>query len=325
MSAALAVWLGLGLGVWASTAAAAGDGARPGGAGFTPMPSLPRSTLPGGAAPDAGPAGPEPGRGTPPFLAVPAFRVHLFLDEELDVDALRRLARPDATAWVRTRSNMLRESLLERLPRFGGAFVQLRAPLLDTHAAQLGRAARAGAWLSPHDLTARGMHRLIGRQVAVSLFGALRPADLAVAQQAKVDELRWTPGPSDLSLDAWGRLAQAPGRKVVVWSGALPEGCDRWPRGRASAAPILRVTLGSVGEAVSAMHRCPLVARVLVPPSLDDVALSQLFAANPRLELEVEVGRSPELAAQAAALLDRLGARQVRPSPLDGSSEAATP
>lgn len=303
MIAALALLLGLGLGQ-----------SRPGGAGFTPLPSLPRSSGPPRALPDAGAPGPEPGRGTPPFLAVPAFRVHLFLDEDLDVDAVRLLARPDATAWVRTRTNMLRESLRERLPGFGAAFVQLRAPFLDTHVAQLERAEGAGAWLSPHDLHARGMHRLMGRPVAVSLFGALRPADLAVALAAKVGELRWTPGPPDLTLEAWSRLSQAPGRKVVVWSGALPEGCERWSRGRATAAPVLRVTLGTVAEAVSAMRRCPLVARVLIPPSLEDAALAQLFAANPRLELEVEVGRSPEVAEQAAALLDRLGP-QIRLPP----------
>ena len=46
---------------------------------------------------------------------------HVFFDEELEPDAVRLLARRSCTAWVRTRTNMVRESIVERLGRFGGS------------------------------------------------------------------------------------------------------------------------------------------------------------------------------------------------------------
>src|SRR5207248_2797002 len=81
-------------------------------------------------------------------------KAHVFFDEELEPDAVRLLARPSCTAWVRTRTNMVRESVVERLARFGAAYVQLRAPFLEAHGAQLQRAPSVGAWLGPGGLRA---------------------------------------------------------------------------------------------------------------------------------------------------------------------------
>src|SRR5204863_15262 len=79
-----------------------------------------------------------------------------------------------------------RESVVERLARFGAAYVQLRAPFLEAHGAQLQRAPSVGAWLGPGDLRARGIRGLGGGPWAVSLFGGLRPEDLDAAAAAKV-------------------------------------------------------------------------------------------------------------------------------------------
>jgi hypothetical protein len=291
---------------WA-VASAGEDGSRPGGAGFqraeVPLPSWSAR----GSAPDAGAGGREVGSGVPPFVAVPGFKVHLFLDEELEPDAVRLLARPSCTAWVRTRTNMVRESVVERLARFGAAYVQLRAPFLEAHGAQLQRWPGLGAWLSPGDLRARGIRGLSGRPWAVSLFGELRAEDLEAVAAAKVAEVRWTPGPRDLTLEAWARFAQAPGHRVVAWPAGAPVACEAWARARAAAPPAIRVGGAMPVDALAgAVAACPLVTRVEVPPTVEDATLVRLFAASPRLELEVDVGASGAMARSAARLLDRL-------------------
>jgi len=284
---------------------------RPGGAGY----QRPAGGLPSWSE---GPRVSEDGRvaaerGASPAVTLPGLRAHVFFDEELEPDAVRLLARKSCTAWVRTRTNMVRESVVERLARFGAAFVQLRAPFLEAHGAQLQRWPGLGAWLGPGDVRARGVGGLGGRPWAVSLFGALRAEDLGAVAWAKVAEVRWTPGPRDLTLEAWARFAQAPGRKVVVWPGGggvgAPAECEAWARARAGAPPAIKVgpmepeALGAVAAA------CPLVTRVEVPATADEGALARLLAAWPRVEPEVDVGASSALARAAARLLDGLEAR----------------
>jgi len=307
-----ACWLGAIVlaGVAWAPRAGAGDAARPGGADYL-RPAFPLpSWSPGPAAPDAGVTSTrEPGERLPDFVAVAGVRAHLFLDEALEPDAVRLLARPSRTAWVRTRSNMVRESLVERLARFGTAYVQLRAPFLEAHGAQLQHAPRVGAWLAPGDLRARGSRALAGRPWAVSLFGRLRPEDLAEVAAARVAELRWTPGPGDLTLEAWARFAQAPGRRVAVWPGGAPGACQPWGRARAAAPPSIRVGPLPAQALAAAVGACGLVTRAEVPATAEEPALARLLAASPGLELEIEVGASTPLARAAARLLDRLEAR----------------
>lgn len=293
------------------------DPARPGGAGYQrAAPGLPSWSPVSGV--DAG-ARSVAERGPPAVVALPGLRAHVFFDEELEADAVRLLARPSCTAWVRTRTNMVRESVVERLARFGAAYVQLRAPFLEAHGAQLQRAHSVGAWLGPGDLRARGIRGLGGRPWAVSLFGALRPEDLDAAAAAKVAELRWTPGPRDLTLDAWARFAQAPGRKVVVWPGGVPSACEAWARARAPAPPAIRIGSLELESLAGAAAACPLVARVEVPATADEEALARLLSGAPRVEPELDVGASGALARAAARLLDRLEAR------VSGIGLSATP
>jgi hypothetical protein len=282
---------------------------RPGGAGY--------QRLPAGGLPSwsAGPREVAPGasasaeHGAPAAVVLPGLRAHVFLDEELEPDAVRLLARASCTAWVRTRTNMVRESMVERLARFGAAYVQLRAPFLEAHGAQLQRWPTVGAWLGPVDVRARGAGGLGGRPWAVSLFGALRPEDLEAAARAKAAELRWTPGPRDLTLEAWARFAQAPGRKVVVWPVGAPVACEAWARARAGAPPAIKLGPMEPEALAAAAAACPLVARVEVPATADEEALARALAAWPRVEPEVDVGASAAQARAAARLLDRLEAR----------------
>ncbi|HYV46680.1 MAG TPA: hypothetical protein VFA20_17570 [Myxococcaceae bacterium] len=281
---------------------------RPGGAGYQRAPG----GLPSWSAGPRGVSGAAPAaaeHGAPESVVLAGLRAHVFFDEELEPDAVRLLARKSCTAWVRTRTNMVRESVVERLARFGAAFVQLRAPFLEAHGGQLQRWPGVGAWLGPGDLRARGVGGVGGRPWAVSLFGPLRAEDLGTVAWAKVAEVRWTPGPRDLTLEAWARFAQAPGSKVVVWPGGAPAECEAWARARAGAPPAIKVgpmepaALGKVAAA------CPLVTRVEVPATADEGALARLLAAWPRMEPEVDVGASSAQARAAARLLDGLEAR----------------
>jgi len=309
--------VGVALLVWClafRAGAGAQDAPRAGGAGYQrPAAGALPSWSPAAPSSGAGAAAPgrEVGSGLPPFLAVPGFKADIFFDEELEPDAVRLLARAPCTAWVRTRTNMVRESVVERLSRFGAAYVQLRAPFLEAHGAQLQRAPGVGAWIGPGDLRVRGIHALAGRPLAVSLFGALRPEDLQAVAAAKVAEVRWTPGPRDLTLEAWGRFAQVPGQKVVVWPAGAPGACESWARARAAAPPAIRVGPLEAEALAAAVAACPLVTRVEVPATVDDVALVRVLAASPRVELEVDVGASTALARAAARLLDRLESRSV--------------
>lgn len=279
---------------------------RPGGAGY----QRPAGGLPSWSeAPRAPGNSPAAEHGPPASVVLPGLRAHVFLDEELEPDAVRLLARRSCTAWVRTRTNMLRESMVERLARFGAAYVQLRAPFLEAHGAQLRRWPGVGAWLGPGDVRARGAGGLGGRPWAVSLFGALRPEDVAAAGAAKVAELRWTPGPRDLTLEAWANFAQAPGNKVVVWPGGAPAECEAWARARAGAPPSIEVGPMEPQALAAVAAACPLVTRVEVPATADERALARVLAAWPRVEPEVDVGASAAQARAAARLLDRLEAR----------------
>jgi len=282
---------------------------RPGGAGYqTPAGGLPSWSEGPRAGGSAAAAAAE--HGAPVAMVLPGLRAHVLFDEELEPDAVRLLARRSCTAWVRTRTNMVRESVVERLARFGAAYVQLRAPFLEAHGAQLQRWPGVGVWLGPQDLRARGAGALGGRAWAVSLFGPLRPEDLQAVAAAKVAELRWTPGPRDLTLEAWARIAQAPGSKVVVWpGGGAPTECEGWARARAGAPPSIKVGPAEPEALEAVAAACPLVTRMEVPATADEGALARVLAAWPRVEPEVDVGASAAQARSAARLLDRLEAR----------------
>lgn len=247
----------------------------------------------------------------PAELALPGYRLHLVVDESVDADTLRALAGRGTVLWLRTRSNMLRESTVEALARFPEAYVQLRPPLLDVHVRQLHRAPRAGAWLDAATLGAGPWYQRLGpRRVAVDVRGPL-DADLS----RRVASLRparvtWRPQEAEATLAAWGELAQLPGAKLLVLAGpARAEGTCRdealpaiWRTARAAVA--LRVDAGAPVDGPP----CGPGRRVRVTGLPDDAALVALFSRAPAAELELEAGSDPVALAHARAWVERLEA-----------------
>ncbi len=245
----------------------------------------------------------------PSELALPGYRLHLVVSESVDADALRALAGRGTVLWLRTNSNMLRESTVEAVARFPEAYIQLRPPLLEAQVRQLQRAPKAGAWLDAGTLgTGAWYHRLGPRRVAVDIRGAL---DAAVAR--KVAALRparvtWMPDGPDATLAGWGELAQLPGAKLLVLGWSLEGHC------RNEAAPgAPRTARASVSLEVGMWDRldgppCGTGRRVRVMSLPDDAALVALFSRMPAAELELEVGSDPVALAHARAWVERLEA-----------------
>lgn len=248
----------------------------------------------------------------PTELALPGYRLHLVVDESVDADSLRALAGRGTVLWLRTRSNMLRDSTVEAVARFPEAYVQLRPPLREAQARQLQRAPKAGAWLEAGTLGAGAWHHRLGpRRVAVDIRGTL---DAEVAR--KIAALRparvtWLPGDVEVTLAGWGELAWLPGAKLLVLAGAsgLEGTCQgeaaRGPSRTARAAVSLRVEAGARVDGPP----CGTGRRVRVSGPPDDAALVALFSRMPAAELELEVGSNPVALAHARAWVERLEAR----------------
>ncbi|NMO13852.1 hypothetical protein HPC49_46315 [Pyxidicoccus fallax] len=278
----------------------------------------------------------EPG---PSGLTLPGYRLHLVVDESVDADTLRALAGSGTVLWLRTRSNMLRDSTVEAVALFPEAYVLFRPPLLEAHADQFRRAPRAGVWVGSESLgKGVGWHSRLGpRRVAVEVRG---PLDTEVAR--KVAALRparvtWLPGEADATLAGWGELAQLPGTKVLALAGVAgvaqaagslspgPRG-ERAEASASEAAPrprpcveeevlpgllraarsrvALRVDMGAPVDGPP----CGMTRRVRVSGAPDDAALVALFSRAPDSELELDVGADPAALANARRWVERLEA-----------------
>lgn len=246
-----------------------------------------------------------PGR-VPTRPASAGYRMHVLVSEEVDPDGLRGLARPGVTLWVKTRSNMLRASMVEALARFEVAYVQLRPPVLAAHAAQLERARGAGFWLEEAELEGPGVHLRGPRRLAVHIAGELSPGRAERIRRARPAAIFWEPSePPDI--EAFSVFVRLPGAKVVDLgeaAEALP-GCGPWTQGLLRDV-ALRQGLWRTSARLPALLACPGRVQLRVEPSIGDAALARLFEANPAVELEVGL----EEGLQAIrALLDRLDRR----------------
>jgi hypothetical protein len=243
-------------------------------------------------------------RGAPDELIARSLKVHVVVDEELDPDRLRGLARPGVAAWVHTRSNTLRDSLLENLARFDEAWVELRGPLSRADAAQFSRAPRVGPWLALDALALAGA--LPGaRRVAVQLSdAALDEGTLERLLRARPAVLAWAPA-APVDLLQWGLFLQAPGRKVLIATAAtlLPSSCE----GRSPAEPSVEVHVARLLAASSPLFPCGRGARVVVEPDVDRWLVQSLVVRDPSVELVLELGADAERASSARALLEGLG------------------
>lgn len=238
----------------------------------------------------------------PSELALPGYRLHLVVDESVDADTLSALAGSGTVLWLRTRSNMLKNSTVEAVARFPEAYVQLRPPLKEEQVRQLHRAPRAGAWLDAQALTGAGLHRLGPRRIAVELRGAL---DAELARRItglRASRITWLPGATEVTLETWGLFAQLPGSKLLALSRPLEGACPELPWRAALATVVLRVEEGT------SQARCSLGRRVVMRGLPEDAGLVELLSRDPALELELEVGTSAEELERARAWVQWLEA-----------------
>jgi hypothetical protein len=246
----------------------------------------------------------EPRDVAPQALAFPSWRVHAFVVEDVDPDALASLARPGVVLWLKTRSNMLRASQVARLGRFSESYVQLHSPILEGQVRQLEAAPRAGVWLDEAALADRGLFRLGARRRAVSIDGELTAERLAALVQARPARVLWRPTQAP-RLDEWARFAQAPGVRVLVWAGPLDAADGGCPLARPPEGLTLWADSPRLGAPARLAAACGLALWVQVPPQVGDAWLQALFAANPKTELQVDVPDEGRVRS-ARALLEQL-------------------
>lgn len=231
---------------------------------------------------------------------LPGYRLHLVVDESVEADDLRALVGSGTVLWLRTRSNTLKDSTIEALALFPEAYVQLRTPLKEEHLRQLRKAPRVGAWLDAQMLTGPGLHWLGPRRSAVELRGPLDKELVRRLIALRPAWSLWTPGTSDISLEAWGTFAQLPGRKLLTWAGTLGPECPEFPERGALATISLRVEEGT-GE-----QTCGLGRRVLIKSPPEEVPLGPLLRRGPPTELELPIGPGANSLDQARAWVRKL-------------------
>lgn len=234
----------------------------------------------------------------PGTLVTAGHRVHLYASEDLHPDSLASLARPGVVLWLSTRSNALPAVTVERLRRFGEAWIELRAPILKVHASMLERAPKAGLWFRASDARVEVASLAGVRRVAVEISGPFDEAALLRAEDAA--RVNWSPASADL--EGFSRLMQMRGVKTLfVAPGVRPPACE------AVMPPAARVIfrVRSLDDAV-ALSRCGAKVRVAVDVSVTEAELMRLFAASPGAELELEVGDDERRAVRVRQVLERL-------------------
>jgi len=243
-----------------------------------------RSRLPEVVLADSGGNSPAPAD----FVLL-GYRVHVFASEDLEPDALRRLVRPGVTLWLQTRSNMLRASTVDTLRRAEVAWVQVRPPVLRVHWDQLGKVPRVGAWVDARHVGGAGMVRRGAHPLALEVNGPTPPEVLVRAR----------PLATVFRLPISAEQARLVPGERLLWGG-LQGGC--------AAEPQLKVRLDAPWRPACGHGVLAQLTRVQV------AELKALYAAQPGVELAVEVADSEAAASGVAALLDALDAAAARKS-----------
>lgn len=238
-----------------------------------------------------------------------SLRLHVDAHEDLSVDALRALARDGVTLWLRTRSALLRESTLELLGRFDGAFVELRGPLTSLEVQGFARRPAVGLFGELEAVRA-ARPRLPGvRRLALHLARpTLSEADAAEIRALRPELVRWAPPDGAVDLLSWARFRQLPGRRLFALptSAVRPFACGAAQPREPAAAVDVATLLAAAGD----VHPCGPGRRVTVRPDAEPWLLQSLLARDPSVELILEIGADPVAAARTAAMLDALGLRR---------------
>jgi hypothetical protein len=241
----------------------------------------------------------------PGALVAPGLRISVDVDEALEPDRLRDLARPGVVLHLRTRSNTLRDSTLENLARFDAAWVELRGPLAPYDLAPLARLPGVGGWVALEALEA--VHGV--RRLGVRVEGPLDEAILLRLQRARAAWVQWRPSePPDLL--QWSFFRQAPGRRVLVASPPvlLAVRCAE----RRAEQPALELHLAQLLAMSSDVFPCGAGTRVLLPPGTDPWLVQSLVVRDPSVELVLLVGGDAAAASEARRLLEALGTGEGR-------------
>jgi hypothetical protein len=236
-------------------------------------------------------AGPEP-------LQLPGFRLHLVLSEELEPDRLEALARPGVVLWLMTRSNLLKQSVAERLGHADSSYVQVRPPLGQA-GLQRQFTTRVHPWVELSGLDVQSYRRWAPAGTAVELSGGLTEERLAGLRALRASTVHWRPEEPP-TLEEWARTAHLSGLEVRPPS-VLPP-CQRVLKG----AERIRLRVPA-GVADSSAAGCGFALRLEIPPSMSEADVRELLVAFPGAELWTEV-RSEADASAAARLVAWLAA-----------------
>jgi hypothetical protein len=236
-------------------------------------------------------AGPEP-------LQLPGFRLHLVLSEEVEPDRLEALARPGVVLWLRTRSNLLKQSVAERLGHADSSYVQVRPPL-DQAGLQRQFTSRVHPWVELPGLDVQSYRRWAPAGTAVELLGGLTEERLAALRALRASTVHWRPEEPPTP-EEWARTAHLTGLEVRPPS-VLPP-CPQALKG----AERIRLRVPAA-LAASTAAGCGFALRLEIPASIAEADVCELLVAFPGAELWTEV-KSEADAVAAAALLGRLAA-----------------
>lgn len=235
-------------------------------------------------------ASPEP-------LALPGFRLHVEVSEDIEPDRLDALAHPGVVLWLNTRSNALRRSTSERLGRFDAAFVQVRPPFAPGLRQEF--TGRVHPRVDEDGLDVAAYRRWAPAGTAVDAAGELTEQRLNRVLALRPLAVRWRPEGVPTA-EEWARASRLPGLEIHP-AVALP-GCER-PFRRAER---MRLRVPAV-EADETAPNCGLALRLEISPGSSEAELGALFAAHPGAELWVRLTSDAEAAA-AASLVRLLGA-----------------
>lgn len=246
----------------------------------------------------------------PEQLALPGFRLHVQVHEDLDADRLGALARRGVVLWLLTSSNLLRRSTAERLGRSDAAHVQVRPPWTSGARAQF--TGRVHPWVSEEGLDVAAYRRWAPAGTVVELTGELTEERLTRLLALHPLGVRWRPDGAPTP-EEWARAARLPGLEVHP-AVALPP-CEK----RLKRAERIRLRVPAA-EADASAAGCGFALRLEVPPTLSAPEVQTLLVAHPGAELWVEA-RDDADAAGVRALIAVLGA-SVPPTPAKSAAPA---
>ncbi len=250
---------------------------------------------------DAG--SPGPSRTAPAGSAMPEgsrpLPVHVFADEDLEVDVLRSLGHhAGVTVWLTTRGTALRESTLDTLARAQRAYVQVRPPFTAALRSQLARVPNAGLWVDFGNVAQVGAV-LGNRPLAVSVHGALDSAAMARLTAAKPRVVLWSPEalPDLLALSLARQLT---GKMWLAWPRNMPVPAVCPPQ----LGVALRVELSSAEKLEPS---CAKQSIFTVTPFMSAVELETLAQMAPAAQVVFEVGADADRGHSVLRRLDAAG------------------